>query len=761
MQVGGRRIGSVREIKLTDDNQAEITISVQDELRAAARGHDGAHPGDLAVGHRQPLHRADAGPELQPQARRRGHARDRQDDVDRRPRPALQHARPQDAHGLQQVIQGIAQLVRRHAATQANAATKYFNPALSDLAPAGQRARLRPADAQRLPASTPPGRRRRSPRAATTSPNLVSNANTTAGRDRRRERVVQPGAGAAAQHAAQGQHDVRQPARDARRPRRARGRVQAGDEGPRAVPAPAAPARAATRARRSPTCARSSTARARTTTSSTCCGKAPRARAGRQAGLRELDRGAAEGHAGASSSSGPTRPTSSAGCATSARARPTTTPTATSRASRRSSTPTRSTDNPAGGTLTPLPPSQRLAGLQTGQVQRCPGAATPGRRPDGSAPFRDPTAPWTATPASCPPAHEAPPRHRRRARRRRGAAGLRHRRERRQRRLPRARDLRERLLGHPGRGREDRRASRSARSSRSTSRPTTRPPSCCASTDPGFQDFRQDADLHDPPAVADRREVRRVHAHPAAARERPAGAETAQDRARGRQGPVPAAGHADVASRSTSTSSTTRCACPTASACRIIINELGTGLAGRGGDLRLAIRQRQPGAQGDRQGPRDPRRPEPHAGQPGPQQRHDPRPAGPRPGAGGQLRHAGQDHGQATAERCERSGADHRQAAGLPARADARRCRAWARFADQATPVLHRPRHGGALRSTASSRSSGRSPGRDPGLPVAGRRRRRRRPCADQEQADHHGPRSARRERQAADQQPRVAARPR
>ena len=33
------------------------------------------------------------------------------------------------------------------------------------------------------------------------------------------------------------------------------------------------------------------------------------------------------------------------------------------------------TDNPAGGMLTPIPPSQRLAGLQTGQVRRCPGAA--------------------------------------------------------------------------------------------------------------------------------------------------------------------------------------------------------------------------------------------------------------------------------------------------------------------------------------------------------------------------------------------------
>ncbi len=44
--------------------------------------------------------------------------------------------------------------------------------------------------------------------------------------------------------------------------------------------------------------------------------------------------------------------------------------------------------NPTGGALTPLPPSQRMAGLQSGVVRRCPGAsiAPPA---DGSAPWRD------------------------------------------------------------------------------------------------------------------------------------------------------------------------------------------------------------------------------------------------------------------------------------------------------------------------------------------------------------------------------------
>jgi phospholipid/cholesterol/gamma-HCH transport system substrate-binding protein len=45
-------------------------------------------------------------------------------------------------------------------------------------------------------------------------------------------------------------------------------------------------------------------------------------------------------------------------------------------------------DNPAGGLLSPIPPAQRLDGLETGVMRRCPGAAT--QRPaDGSAPFTD------------------------------------------------------------------------------------------------------------------------------------------------------------------------------------------------------------------------------------------------------------------------------------------------------------------------------------------------------------------------------------
>ena len=45
-------------------------------------------------------------------------------------------------------------------------------------------------------------------------------------------------------------------------------------------------------------------------------------------------------------------------------------------------------DNPAGGLLTPVPPANRMDGVETGVIRRCPGAATQPPA-DGSAPFTD------------------------------------------------------------------------------------------------------------------------------------------------------------------------------------------------------------------------------------------------------------------------------------------------------------------------------------------------------------------------------------
>jgi phospholipid/cholesterol/gamma-HCH transport system substrate-binding protein len=60
------------------------------------------------------------------------------------------------------------------------------------------------------------------------------------------------------------------------------------------------------------------------------------------------------------------------------------------------------TPNSAGGVLTPIPPSQRLAGLQSGVIKRCPGTAS--QVPlDNSAPFRDSSGTLDCDPSLVPP----------------------------------------------------------------------------------------------------------------------------------------------------------------------------------------------------------------------------------------------------------------------------------------------------------------------------------------------------------------------
>jgi phospholipid/cholesterol/gamma-HCH transport system substrate-binding protein len=59
-------------------------------------------------------------------------------------------------------------------------------------------------------------------------------------------------------------------------------------------------------------------------------------------------------------------------------------------------------DNPTGGTLTPIPDALRLAGLQTGAIKRCPGAASQAPE-DGSAPWRDVDGSLDCDPSLVPP----------------------------------------------------------------------------------------------------------------------------------------------------------------------------------------------------------------------------------------------------------------------------------------------------------------------------------------------------------------------
>jgi phospholipid/cholesterol/gamma-HCH transport system substrate-binding protein len=59
-------------------------------------------------------------------------------------------------------------------------------------------------------------------------------------------------------------------------------------------------------------------------------------------------------------------------------------------------------EDPAGGVLTPIPPSQRFDGLQTNRLRRCPGAASQPNS-DGSAPWRDVSGELDCDPGQVPP----------------------------------------------------------------------------------------------------------------------------------------------------------------------------------------------------------------------------------------------------------------------------------------------------------------------------------------------------------------------
>ena len=80
VQVGGRRVGSVREIELTDDNQAAIKVVVEEPYAPLREGTQAVIRLTSLSRHRQPLHRADARAR-----RRRGAARGRHPHAPSRP----------------------------------------------------------------------------------------------------------------------------------------------------------------------------------------------------------------------------------------------------------------------------------------------------------------------------------------------------------------------------------------------------------------------------------------------------------------------------------------------------------------------------------------------------------------------------------------------------------------------------------------------------------------------------------------------------
>ena len=188
----------------------------------------------------------------------RGRRRDPADDATRAggPRPALQHARPGHARGPPEDRPGLG-------ATQVDGKVRggqrepsLPQPGAVHLVRSSRASSSATARRSSASSATPRGRGARSPSGATTSPRSWATPTPPRARSATRTWRSARALGPAAGHAAQRQHDVREPARDARRPRRARGRVEAGHRGPRAVPARAAPARARRPAHDPATCAR-------------------------------------------------------------------------------------------------------------------------------------------------------------------------------------------------------------------------------------------------------------------------------------------------------------------------------------------------------------------------------------------------------------------------------------------------------------------------------------------------------------------------
>ena len=110
---------------------AVVTMKVDDDCRAAPRGHDGHDPRHLAVRHREPLRLAQARAEQRATkiARRRADRRGR-DQRAGGPRRALQHARRQDARGASSnFIRGSGDRYDARGA-EAGQSTKYFAPFL-------------------------------------------------------------------------------------------------------------------------------------------------------------------------------------------------------------------------------------------------------------------------------------------------------------------------------------------------------------------------------------------------------------------------------------------------------------------------------------------------------------------------------------------------------------------------------------------------------------------------------------------------------
>ena len=272
VKVGGLAIGEITDIKLSEDNQADVKVTINDEDFAPLHeGTDGDGARDLAALGRQPLHLA-ARPArtTRPRCRRAASSRPTR-------RPTRSTSTSCSTRSTRRRARACSRRSRdsrpgtRARATTSSKTFKYLGPSLGNFTRVMQElgrdqktftdlvvqgARATSAIASRRDDLADAGLEREHVRA----------------RDRRGERVLRPRARGFPGGARGGQQDVREPARRARRAEQADERLRSRATKSLApfLQRPRRPAQDDA-ARRSRTCACSSTTRARTTTRPTSC----------------------------------------------------------------------------------------------------------------------------------------------------------------------------------------------------------------------------------------------------------------------------------------------------------------------------------------------------------------------------------------------------------------------------------------------------------------------------------------------------------
>ena len=243
VQVGGGKIGTVDEIELDDNAQAVVTLKVDDDF---GRLHEGTTATIRATSLSGIANRYVS---LQPGPNNNDEIDDGgQIGADDTTAPVdidtlfntLDDAHAQGPPGTSSAASATSTTAR---ASRRSEATKYFSPFLVSTSDLTRELALDQKVLERFVTDTSNAVTAIAERRDDLA-DLVTQREHRLRRDRRRERGARPGARAAARHPAQGEHDVREPALHARRPRQARGRVEAGHAPARPVPARAAPARA-------------------------------------------------------------------------------------------------------------------------------------------------------------------------------------------------------------------------------------------------------------------------------------------------------------------------------------------------------------------------------------------------------------------------------------------------------------------------------------------------------------------------------------